>query len=224
MLRTVSRKFAGGCMMLMKKEKEELSFLGTSFLVHPMGYLLTAAHNFREEDELVVVAPYTNTEFVPITTERVSCMPVEAVQYDKEHDVALLRFKDRMEVSAPDHIIGNPRELSEGCYLMTMGFSFAHYRLHSLITMQAILSAKVLSVNETRLLLIDTMVHDGDAGGPLISVDNERVVGITLGRFDPAEITSRAPPANVPYSTDVSYAVSVEYGKELVRKEGLRVV
>ncbi len=224
MLTTVSRKFAGGCMMLMKKEKEQLLFLGTAFLVHHRGYLLTAAHNFTEKDELVAVPPYSNIDFIPLTTERVSSLPVEPAQTDIEHDVALLRFKEKMEISAPAHIIGKPDELSDGEYLMAMGFSFAHYRVHALITMQAILSAKLLSVNETRLLLIDTMVRDGDAGGPLISVEDERVVGILLGRFDPAEITNRAPPSNVSYSTDVSYAVSIEYGKELIRQEGLTVI
>lgn len=99
-----------------------------------------------------------------------------------------------------------------GKSVMIMVYSFGYQTLHTLVAMNAVISAKVLSNNRTRMLLFDSMVHDGDRGGPLISVGDGLVVGIVNGRFDPQEAGreytdgSGTGAAN----TNISYAVAVE--------------
>jgi serine protease Do len=67
------------------------------------------------------------------------------------------------------------------------------------------------------------MVHDGDRGGPLVHVADGHIIGLVSGRFEPAEVVrgsmdwDRAPP----HDTNMSYAVAIDYGLDLMRAEGL---
>jgi serine protease Do len=82
----------------------------------------------------------------------------------------------------------------------------------------------LLSNNRSRLLLFDTMVHDGDRGGPLISVADGLVVGIINGRFDSLEASREYTDGSktVAANTNISYGIAVEYGIELMEREGLK--
>jgi serine protease Do len=73
------------------------------------------------------------------------------------------------------------------------------------------------------LILFDTAFHEGDRGGPLIHVADGHVVGIVNGRFEPREIAQHGGDAArlEPRETNVSYAVAIDYGLELMRAEGL---
>jgi hypothetical protein len=68
------------------------------------------------------------------------------------------------------------------------GYSFGHEQLHAILTTSAVVSAKIRSPNDTRLILFDNMVHDGDRGRPLVHVADGRIVGIVSGRFEPIEV------------------------------------
>jgi serine protease Do len=107
---------------------------------------------------------------------------------------------------------------------MSLGYSFGHQQVHSLLAFNAVVSAKIRSRNDTALILYDSAFHEGDRGGPLIHVADGHIIGIVNGRFEPAEI---AAPADKERSrleareTNVSYAVAIEYGLDLMRGEGL---
>ncbi|MFN2165301.1 MAG: serine protease, partial [Anaerolineae bacterium] len=65
MLQNASRNFRGACMMLMREGEDQLSFLGTAFLVHPSGYLLTAAHLVSNTQGLRIVPTAFSDDFIP---------------------------------------------------------------------------------------------------------------------------------------------------------------
>lgn len=223
MLQTICLKFSGGCMMVMRQQGDAVHFLGTAFLVHEAGYLLTVAHILPREGKLLVVPGDPGADFTPVSQERVTTLPVSIVQRDPDRDVALLRIDQPMEMRLPDHFLGTAENICLGGSVMAMGYSFGHQTLHTLVAMSAVISAKVLSNNRSRLLLFDTMVHDGDRGGPLISVADGLVVGIINGRFDPLEASREYTDGSktVAANTNISYAIAVEYGIELMEKEGL---
>lgn len=211
--------------MLMHKQGQALNFLGTCFLVHSQGYLLSAAHLCENGEELMVVPVSQEEEFVPLTQDKVHPLPVSLISANQENDVALLKLEPDLDIQAPDHIVGNPEQVQTGTSLASMGFSFGYYRLHNLHIMDAVLTSKIKSLNETNLLVFNTMIHHGDIGGPLINAVDGRIIGIIAGRFDP-EVILRRQSRNQReeiYQTNISYAVSIEYGDLLMQEQGLDI-
>lgn len=226
MLQDLSQKFSGGCMMLVRKKESAVVFLGTSFIMHDDGYLLTAAHLLEGDEEGLMVVPTTGAdEFTPISLDKVSAMSVSVTSVDKVHNVALLEIDRNLRIKTPDHLGGSTENLGLGTSLLCLGFPFGHDEMHNLVVQNAILSSKLRSRNQTRLLLFDSMVYDGSAGGPLVSGDGDRVVGIVIGRFSPVEDGGDFARGNrhPGYDSPFSYAVSIEYGLKLMEKAGLDV-
>lgn len=225
MLQTVCQKFSGGCMMVFRHGGGTFQFLGTAFLVHESGYLLTVSDILPEEGQLVVVpADTAGNIFTPLSQETVTSIPVQVARRNIKQDIALLKMETTLEMRLPDHFLGTAESLMVGNSVMAMGFSFGHQALHSLIDLSAIISAKVLSHNESKLLLFDNMVHDGDRGGPLVSVSEGLVVGIINGRFDPQEASKAYLDGSrtLISSTNISFAVAIDYGIALMEEEGLQ--
>ena len=73
--------------------------------------------------------------------------------------------------------------------------------------------------------MFDSMVYDGSSGGPLVSGDDDRVVGIVMGRFSPVEDGGDFARGNrsPSFDTSFSYAVSIEYGLALMENAGLEI-
>lgn len=214
-------------MMLVRRRESAVVFLGTAFLMHGEGYLLTAAHLLEGDPEGVMVVPTANPDdFVPISLETVPAMSVSVAAVDKVHNVAVLEIDRNLHIKTPDHLGGTTKILSMGTSVLALGFPFGHGEMHNLVAQGAILSSKVRSRNGSRLLLFDAMVGDGTAGGPLVSGDDGRVIGVVVGRFSPVETGGDFARGNRPsgYDTQISYAVSIEYGVALMEARGLSVV
>ncbi|MCF8002913.1 MAG: serine protease [Chromatiaceae bacterium] len=223
MLQGISQKFRGGCLMLARDNGGALDFLGTAFVVHPQGYLLTAAHLVAETEGLRVVPTSSGGEFQPMSFDRVAAMAVSVARRDTAHDVALLKIDQGLEISVPDDFLGSGENVLPGASLMSLGYAFGHEQIHTTLTVGGFAAAKIRSANDTQLILFDSMVHNGDIGGPLIHVADGHVVGIISGRFEPAEVLSgsatwerRSTPG-----TNISFAVDIDYGTALMRSEGL---
>lgn len=226
MLQSVSHKFRSGCMMLAHSQSESISFLGSAFLVHGDGYLLTAAHLVLEEQALVVVPTTFSDDFNPMTLDRVAAMAVEVVARDDDRDVALLRIRQEMSIGVPDDFLGDTEAVRAGASVMALGYSFGHQQVHSLLGYNAVVSARIRSRNGTSLILYDCAFREGDRGGPLVHVADGHIIGVVSGRFEPAEIAAASgQAAEKPEAreTGVSYAVAIEYGLALMRAEGLAV-
>jgi S1-C subfamily serine protease len=222
MLQAASRKFLSGCMMLARRRGDAVDFLGSAFLVDARGYLLTAAHLVATPegpaaDGLVVVANETDDGFQPMTSERVATIPVVVAARDAEHDVALLRMESDVEIGVPDDFLGTTASLRPGASVMALGYAFGHEQVHTALAFDAVVSAKIESRNGTSLILYSSPFHEGDRGGPLIHVEDGHVIGIVSGRFDPARLVAAQADAGTT-TTDVSYAVAIEYGLALMER------
>ncbi|MCF7933430.1 MAG: serine protease [Spirochaetia bacterium] len=226
MYKNPGQKFTGACFLLVRKQQDTVVFLGTAFLVHESGYLLTAAHLIEgDHQHLMVARPNDPESFSPLSMEEVGASEVELVSVDTVHNSAVLKLKRSYVIATPDHLIGHADNLPLGTGLISFGFPFGHQDMHNLALRSSILSSKALLLNGTKLLLFDSMVHDGMAGGPLVSIDDERIVGIVIGRFSPEDDGgdfSRG--KNHPeHDTSTSYAVSIEYGYQLLINLGLTI-
>ncbi len=224
MLQGISHKFRSGVMMLARSGDETINFIGSAFLVHSGGYLLTAAHLTTEEKDLVVVPTTYSEEYSPMSFQRVAAMPVQVRQVDVAHDVALLRIEQDIEIGVPDDFLGATQAVRPGASVMSLGYSFGHQQVHSLMGYNAVVSAKIRSRNDTAMLLYDSAFHEGDRGGPLVHVGDGHIIGIVSGRFEPTEIvtaTSTSTEKLEARESNVSYAIAIEYGLELMQAEGL---
>ena len=213
--------------MLVRKRENAVVFLGTAFLMHEDGYLITAAHLMEEDPVgLMVVATSNSDDFNPISLDKVSAMSVSVAAVDKIHNVAVSEIDRTLRIKTPDHLGGTTENLRIGTSVLCLGFPFGHVEMHNLVAQSAILSSKVLSMNGARLLLFDAMVSDGVAGAPLVSVDDGRVIGVIIGRFSPVEDGGDfARGSRISgYDTQISYAVSIEYGIALMENMGLEVI
>ena len=226
MLQDVYFQYKGASMMLFQKEGDEVAFRGTAFLVHPDGYFLTAAHLITGTQELMVVPLDETEDFAPVHTETVSPYPVEVRQMDRDRDLVLLKFTQEIEVSMPDHVMGAPEQVPVGNSVACLGFPFGYYQIYNQLIKQAVICAKILSGNETRIFLFDSLVHDGNRGGPLINLYDGRIIGVVGGRFELQEILSRqlGKKSEMPIKTDVSYAVSIEHAAGLMEKENVTII
>jgi serine protease Do len=228
MFQDIYLRYRSGCMGLyFMDDLNQLVFLGTTFVVHPDGYLLTAAHAIAPavtmQKELMVVSVPPEEDFLPMISSSFRAVPVNIAQIDKEHDIALLEFTDDVGINMPDHIIGVPDAIPTGTGVACLGFPFGFQCIYNQVLQQAVVSGKILSANGTRLFLFDSRVQDGSRGAPLISMEDQRVLGIVSGRFDsfeasPVEEKDRGMP------TSFSYAVSIEYAVPLMEAQGLEVV
>lgn len=210
-------------MMLFRTEGDAVVFLGTAFLVHSEGYLLTAAHLIGGGEGLVVACFEQGMDFLPITHETLTPLRAEVAQEDEARDLALLKFQREVEIAMPDHLIGRPDEIAPGAPVAVVGYPFGFYHVYSQCIIGANLSNKMLSRRENNLLLFDAAINDGMRGAPLVSVDDGRVIGVVNDRFNPAEAMS-APQDATPPVNHFSYAVSIEYAAALLEAEGLEVV
>jgi serine protease Do len=223
MLQGVSKKFRGGCMMLVRDDGQQVTFLGTAFLVHGGGWLLTAAHLVHQPDGLRVVPTTPDDGFVPMTFDRVAAMPAQVVRTDVARGTALLKIEQPLEIGMPDDFLGSAENARPGASIMSLGYAFGHDQLHTVITVGGVIAGKIRSTNGTNLLLFDNMAQDGDTGGPLVHVVDGHIVGVVIGRFEPAEVVrgsqdwDRSPARD----TNISYAVAIDYGIALMRNEGL---
>lgn len=203
-------------------EKDQLVFLGTAFLVHPAGYMLTVGHVLARQDNLMVVPIPSDDDFLPVSSPFFRAIPVRVAQIDPERDIALLAIDEEVEINMPDHVIGTPETTERGSSVACLGYAFGFQCIYSQVLQQAVVSAKFLSANDTRLLLFDTRIHPGSCGGPLINIEDMRVIGVVSGQFDSLEASPADSEKSMP--TSFSYAVSIEYGAELMEKQGLEII
>lgn len=227
MYKNPGQKFLGACFILVRKQEDSVVFLGTAFLVHEKGYILTTSHILENDFEnIMVVKPNDPEDFSPLSLNEVTAADVEVVKTDAYHNVALLKLKKDYLIETPDHLLGNVENLNLATGLINLGFPYGHQDMHVLAIRSSILSAKAKLENGTKLLLFDSMVHDGMCGGPLVSIEDERIVGIVIGRFSPLDDGGDFNRGeNYPeYDTSMSYAVSIEYGIKLLKDLNVEII
>lgn len=209
--------------MLVYKTGETVSFMGTCFLVHPEGYLLTAAHIIHDPENMMAVPFQSEDEFEEAFSKTVSPLAVDVVELDRERDVALLKFREPLEISMPDHVLSPADDIAIGTSVAMVSYPFGMQHVYTQVVQHAVISSKILSRNETKLFLVDSMIHRGSKGAPLVNVDDGRVIGLVSGLFDPLQATPYTESEVPSVNTHLSYAVSIKYAVQLMEKQGLEI-
>lgn len=150
---------------------------GTGFKVK--SYLITNNHVF--------VAPgAVNVELKFVTENGHSTRAAKIISYvefkarlnigmpETSWDYAILRLDDSEFSAIPSLTLADSTSASIGQRIAILGFQFDQTNLS---IKQGILSSRYSKAN-VKYMQIDASVNHGNSGGPLINIDNNRVVGI----------------------------------------------
>lgn len=224
MLKKIAQQHSGGCLMIVRHKNDGgVEFIGSGFLCHSGGYVLTCAHSINLTDKLAVIPPQPINDFNQLTLERVNVINVNVAQYNAENDVALLKITEQQPIVVPENIFGSDEHVMVGASVAYLGYPFGQTGLHALKLSSSIVSSKVISTNNTKHYQLDAMVHEGNSGGPLIDISTGRIIGIISGRFSPTGNGGGIRIGNHSLGTEssISYATTISYGKDLLKCEGI---
>lgn len=220
MYRNLYKQHAQGIVMLAKKTENTVEFLGTGFLAHEKGYLLTCSHIINPTDSIVALFPPSLNQFNPMTLNQVTAIPLTLVQNNPINDVSLLKITNPNDVKVPNNLLGETTTLECGSNVATIGFPFGYESLLLQSITHGIVSAKTTTSNNIKLIQFDCMIHEGNSGGPLLDLKTGKVIGIVTNRFNPnpggAVMMGNR---QLGVETNISYAAIIEYGIELINNE-----
>lgn len=224
MLREVAARYRGGVAMLVKLSEEEQSFdvLGSAFMCHKAGYLLTCAHIMGLADKLGVWFPQAGLAGFEKLSKDGNALIADArlVQYDAINDVALI--KTNLSFGCPVDEYAKD-DIPAGATIAYFGYPYSSRGLHVVHTATGVVAATVLSDRSTKQYQLDASVHEGCSGGPVVDVKTGKIFGILSGRFSPTGTTPSAMIGSyaLGQESSISYATSISYGRDLMKQEGL---
>lgn len=215
----LAQNYWQGCLMLLKRTETSVTCLGSAFLAHSAGYMLTSAHLVEGQDDLIVAPPLPFGEFGKSFLEKVNAVPVKMCA--SAAGLALIRSEEALNFRVPDDFFGDTESLTPGSQLLYLGYGFGHMNLPILSVGHAILSAKVETGAGNRILIFDNSTLFGMVGGPLVNVTSGKLVGIVTGTFNPFKELPGQKPAGqaLPQTAPVGCAVVIDEGIKLLDKQ-----
>jgi serine protease Do len=144
--------------------------LGSGFIIHPSGYVLTNEHVISGEYEISI----TQFRRGPTELERVQFNHVRIVAFDSRLDLALLKIEDAGNTVFPVVPIGDSDALTEGQTVFNIGSPLGLDRSVS----QGIIAQKNRPLDGQLYIQTTAQVNPGNSGGPLFNLRGE-VIGIT---------------------------------------------
>ena len=135
--------------------------LGSGFIVHKSGYILTNNHVVDKADEITVKL-YDGKEY-----------KAKVVGTDRETDIAVIKIKAKGLIPIE---LGDSGQIDVGDWVVAIGSPFG---LEQTVT-QGIISAKARIIGAgpyDDFLQTDAAINPGNSGGPLVNLEGE-VIGI----------------------------------------------
>lgn len=143
--------------------------LGSGFIIHPDGYVVTNQHVISGEYEIGVTQFRQGSNGL----ERVAFSRVSIVALDARLDLALLKIGDAGDYRFPTVPLGDAQTIGEGQSVFAIGSPLGLERTVS----QGIISLKNRALGGQLYLQTTTQINPGNSGGPLFNLRGE-VVGI----------------------------------------------
>jgi len=174
--------------------------LGSGFVIHPDGYLVTNNHVVDKATKIIVTFRDDDTPYT-----------AQAIGVDKKTDLALLKLdappKDLTAVT-----FGDSDKLKTGDWVLAIGNPF---RLGHTAT-AGIVSAKSRKLAITGpyddFIQTDASINPGNSGGPLFNSHGE-VVGVNTAIFSPGGAF-----ANSGFNVGIGFAIPINIVKDIVNQ------
>jgi len=152
--------------------------LGSGFIVHPAGYIVTNAH---------VVSRATK---IAVTLSDNSKYPARVISADPDHDLAVLKIEPPKGVSLPHLPLGRSDDLMVGETVLAVGnpMGLSHTVTGGIVSALDRELEFAQGVKYTGLIQTDAPINPGSSGGPLLNVRGELVGINTAIRADAQNI------------------------------------
>lgn len=209
----------------MQEGAKVLEPLGTAFVCNEDGYILTTSHIINLTKKYFVIQAKDINQFSKITEEGIlNSIEVTINQYDTSKDIALLKIKnlDSVNITFDTSSLISVDNIDVGSDVYYLGFPFINFGFHNLSMSKTIISSKIILRDGRKQYQIDTLLHEGNSGGPLIDMQTNKIIGIISGTFDPLKNIGGKNVQNgriMKEITSISYAIPIEYGIALLKEE-----
>jgi len=142
------------------------SGLGSGFIIHPDGYLITNDHVVAGENEVTVTVFGTGTE-------RQTYKNVRILASSSDIDLALLKIETPDKKQFPTVPIGDADEIKQGQPVFAIGAPLGLERSVS----EGIVSLRNRAEGPSIFIQTTTQINPGNSGGPLFNLRGE-VIGV----------------------------------------------
>lgn len=156
---------------------------GTGFIVHEDGFLLTNNHVVSKDEGIDSV-----TITGAIGSRNGYHTPVLPIDYDEQHDLALLQIENSSEPYVRI-LTGEPWRLSDGSPLCSLGFPLGSEFHYSHGTVGGKMAVK-------GWWSTDMAANRGESGAPVFADASGKVVAIKVGGYDDAQNLNLVIPIN----------------------------
>jgi len=144
--------------------------LGSGFVVHPDGYVVTNDHVIAGEHKISVTVFENDGK----SLEKATFEDVRIVATSSEMDLALLKIRPERETRFQTVVLGRSDELRQGQTVFAIGSPMGLDRTVS----EGIVSATNRAIQGRLYLQTTSQINPGNSGGPLFNLEGE-VVGVT---------------------------------------------
>jgi WD40 repeat protein len=180
-----------GALAVTGRSQEGQTLTATAFVVHPEGYLLTAAHVVKGTVKVAVALGGTHYE-------------ATVVAIDEQHDLAVLSIEAQQ---LPTLVLGNAHAVEVGEEVRTFGFPLTSTLGDSVKVTRGTVSG-IESKQAQQIFQIDAVVNPGSSGGPLVNEHGE-VIGVVNAKLAGPGVS------NVGLAVPITYAEPLLQDKEV---------
>ena len=217
MLKEIFAKYSAFCPMVFRKTGDDsMDYVSTAFFIASKGYLLTSAFTLDTNDSIHIAYPHQQKSFYSVNPPSLEYLPVTIQQIDHEHDLALLKTVDPVDISVPLKLFDSTEDIACGTCVGYLGYPVAHNSVYTISIMSAIVSSKIITPNGLKMLQIDGASYQGTNGGPVINTRTGLISGITSNRYNPVTYGNALFP-------HISYAITIEHVNNLLQRENLYI-
>lgn len=201
--------------MLRRPTKRKYSSIGSGFVIHPDGYVVTNAHVvMRAVDQRVIFADGTEHEADRVAVDELHDLAILKIQSKNSFQAVTLGRSDDLMIGETVIAIGNPLEYQ---HTVTSGIVSA---LNRTLTFGD-------KVEYKGLIQTDASINRGNSGGPLLNILGE-LIGITTAIRGDAQNIGFAIPVDelhtvLPELLSVRHRKRLEVGLKLDWRGGVRV-
>ena len=157
--------------------------VGSGFIVHPAGYIVTNAHVVRRAQQITV------------TLRKDEEFPARVISADPIHDLAVLKIEAPADVKLQHLPLGHSDDLMVGETVIAIGNPFGYANTVTTGVVSAIDRTLTFrgGVKYEGLIQIDAPVNPGNSGGPLLNIKGELIGINTAIRADAQNIGFAVP-------------------------------
>ncbi|MFN8392607.1 MAG: DegQ family serine endoprotease [Bdellovibrionota bacterium] len=175
--------------------KRSFSSLGSGFVIHPDGYIVTNQHVIDKATKILVSFRDDKKSY-----------EAKVIGVDPKTDIALLKVDMPEKLNAV--VLGDSDKINPGDWVIAIGNPF---RLGHTATV-GIVSAKSRRVPGGKpydnFIQTDASINPGNSGGPLFNADGE-VVGINTAIFSPGRMGSTGFNIGIGFATPINLVKSI---------------